>query len=87
MPPTPHAPPSPRFLPLPPQGDSFIFAFHSALDAILFSVESQEALMEGDWPAQLLAQPLCRPLWVTPLGAEQGVNNFSTVGACYCRGR
>eukprot|EP00798_Chlamydomonas_sp_ICE-L_P011265 gene11265-18891_t len=46
------------------EGDSFILAFHTAQDAVMFSAESQEALMLAPWPQALLQHPLCAPVYV-----------------------
>jgi class 3 adenylate cyclase len=50
------------------EGDSFILAFHSAKDAVLFSMELQQALLAAAWPAELLSHPTCQPLLVKDLG-------------------
>eukprot|EP00798_Chlamydomonas_sp_ICE-L_P000098 gene98-5529_t len=41
------------------EGDSFILAFHHPNGAAMFAVEFQEAMMEVDWPQELLEHPLC----------------------------
>ncbi len=39
-------------------------AFHSPKDALLAALEVQEALLHVSWPAALLAQPACAPVYV-----------------------
>ncbi len=39
------------------QGGSFMAAFCSPTDAVRWCLEAQQALLEVDWPAELLAQP------------------------------
>ncbi|KAG2499152.1 hypothetical protein HYH03_002734 [Edaphochlamys debaryana] len=36
------------------EGDSFILAFHTPLDALLFAVEAQQALLDAPWPSALV---------------------------------
>jgi class 3 adenylate cyclase len=36
------------------EGDSFILAFHSPSDALAYAVAAQKALLEADWPQELL---------------------------------
>eukprot|EP00756_Hemistasia_phaeocysticola_P011418 Hpha_TRINITY_DN15119_c6_g2::TRINITY_DN15119_c6_g2_i1::g.126772::m.126772 len=43
-------------------GDAMMLAFGSALDAVRFGVEAQEALVESHWPAALCEHPLCRSI-------------------------
>jgi hypothetical protein len=38
-----------------------IVAFHNPLDALSAAMEAQQALLAADWPADLLAHPLCIP--------------------------
>eukprot|EP00798_Chlamydomonas_sp_ICE-L_P009194 gene9194-16333_t len=39
------------------EGDSFIVAFHTPADALDFAISAQMALLEADWPAELLDSP------------------------------
>ncbi len=39
------------------QGDSFMIAFASVLEALRWCLEAQEALLRAPWPADLLTQP------------------------------
>jgi predicted ATPase/class 3 adenylate cyclase len=39
------------------QGDSFMIAFSTVLEALRWCLEAQEALLRAPWPAELLAQP------------------------------
>ncbi|MBZ4418377.1 adenylate/guanylate cyclase domain-containing protein [Myxococcus sp. RHSTA-1-4] len=39
------------------QGDSFMVAFPSVLEALRWCLDAQEALLRAPWPADLLAQP------------------------------
>ena len=39
------------------QGDSFMVAFSSVLEALRWCLEAQEALLRAPWPAELLTQP------------------------------
>jgi hypothetical protein len=39
------------------EGDSLSIVFHTALDAMRFSLSTQEDLMTADWPAELLEHP------------------------------
>ncbi len=52
------------------EGDSFIIAFHSAEDALLFSTDVQQALMDASWPQELLEHRCCQPIWWA--GREKG---------------
>jgi class 3 adenylate cyclase len=36
------------------EGDSFILAFHSPSDALAYTVAAQKALLEAEWPQELL---------------------------------
>jgi hypothetical protein len=36
------------------QGDSFSIAFHTALDAVTFALELQQALLMAAWPEAIL---------------------------------
>ncbi|KAG2497722.1 hypothetical protein HYH03_004458 [Edaphochlamys debaryana] len=47
------------------EGDSFILAFATPAAAASFAVALQQALLEAEWPAELLAAPSCRPVFVT----------------------
>ncbi|KAG2497706.1 hypothetical protein HYH03_004443 [Edaphochlamys debaryana] len=47
------------------EGDSFILAFATPAAAASFAVALQPALLEAEWPAELLAAPSCRPVFVT----------------------
>lgn len=38
------------------EGDSFTVAFHDALDAVAWALHVQEAMLEADWPEELLDQ-------------------------------
>jgi predicted ATPase/class 3 adenylate cyclase len=42
------------------QGDAFMVAFASAVDAVRWCLAVQEALLHAPWPAELLAQPQAR---------------------------
>ncbi|GFR48855.1 hypothetical protein Agub_g10809 [Astrephomene gubernaculifera] len=46
------------------EADSFVLAFHSPKDALLFAMEAQAALLQVVWPADVLALPACAPLYV-----------------------
>ncbi|KXZ56419.1 hypothetical protein GPECTOR_1g373 [Gonium pectorale] len=39
------------------EGDSFIVAFHRPVDAVLFAVEIQQALLDAPWPSALVWHP------------------------------
>ncbi|MFP2910140.1 adenylate/guanylate cyclase domain-containing protein, partial [Pyxidicoccus sp. 3LFB2] len=39
------------------QGDSFMIAFSTVLEALQWCLSAQEALLRAPWPAELLAQP------------------------------
>ncbi|MCP3141451.1 ATP-binding protein [Pyxidicoccus xibeiensis] len=39
------------------QGDSFMVAFPTVLEALRWCLEAQEALLRAPWPAEILAQP------------------------------
>lgn len=45
-------------------GDSFVMAFHSPKDALLFAMEAQLALLSADWPKEVLDLPSCGQLHV-----------------------
>ncbi|GLI61280.1 hypothetical protein VaNZ11_003629 [Volvox africanus] len=45
------------------EGDSFILAFHRPDAALSFAVEAQQELLEQDWPAELLANEMCTPVY------------------------
>ncbi|KAG2497707.1 hypothetical protein HYH03_004444 [Edaphochlamys debaryana] len=47
------------------EGDSFILAFATPAAAASFAMALQQALLEAEWPAELLAAPSCRPVFVT----------------------
>eukprot|EP00877_Chromochloris_zofingiensis_P009839 jgi/Chrzof1/5108/Cz15g11210.t1 len=36
------------------EGDSFTVAFHDAFDAVAWSLHMQQAMLEAEWPEQLL---------------------------------
>lgn len=42
------------------EGDSFILAFHDPVDALSFTLKTQEALYEAEWPEAILNQPQAR---------------------------
>eukprot|EP00755_Sulcionema_specki_P015477 Sspe_Gene.59506::Locus_32681_Transcript_2_2_Confidence_1.000_Length_3088::g.59506::m.59506 len=46
-------------------GDSFMVAFDTAVDAVLFALSVQEALVQTKWPDEILDHPLCQrcSLW------------------------
>ncbi|KAG2501553.1 hypothetical protein HYH03_000060 [Edaphochlamys debaryana] len=46
------------------EGDSFVLAFHSPKDALLFAMETQAALLQCAWPDELLAIGSCGQLYV-----------------------
>ncbi|KAG1672359.1 hypothetical protein FOA52_010977 [Chlamydomonas sp. UWO 241] len=48
------------------EGDSFIMAFHTATDAVLFCLAVQEQLMAAEWPAELLAHASACEVFATP---------------------
>jgi hypothetical protein len=45
------------------EGDSFILAFHTAHDAVLFSSQLQQELLTAPWPPDLLSTQLCEPAY------------------------
>eukprot|EP00198_Chlamydomonas_reinhardtii_P006519 XP_001695855.1 predicted protein [Chlamydomonas reinhardtii] len=46
------------------EADSFVLAFHSPKDALLFAMEAQAALLNVSWPDELLSLGCCSQLWV-----------------------
>ncbi|KAG2494763.1 hypothetical protein HYH03_007008 [Edaphochlamys debaryana] len=46
------------------EGDSFILVFETPVAAAEFAVALQQALLEAEWPEELLAAPTCRPVFV-----------------------
>jgi hypothetical protein len=48
------------------EGDSFILSFFSAADALAFGQAFQAGLLVLPYPDELLAHPLCSPVWVVP---------------------
>ncbi len=47
------------------QGDSIVLGFHDANSAALAAGEAQASLLDAQWPAALLEDPLCAPLYVS----------------------
>ncbi|KAJ9511227.1 hypothetical protein QJQ45_017170, partial [Haematococcus lacustris] len=50
------------------EGDAFLCAFHSPLDAVLFCLKLQDALLHATWPQELLhcpGVPCCHPVTVS----------------------
>ncbi|KAG2433525.1 hypothetical protein HYH02_012643 [Chlamydomonas schloesseri] len=45
------------------EGDSFILSFYGAPDAVAFCLRAQAALLACTWPAELLQQELCQPVY------------------------
>ncbi|KAG2434837.1 hypothetical protein HXX76_007722 [Chlamydomonas incerta] len=57
------------------EGDSFLLAFHTAQNALVFCLRVQEELVGLAWPEELLQVDVCRPVWVTdtlPAAATTG---------------
>lgn len=50
------------------EGDSFLLALHDVQDAVRFAVSAQKALMEADWPRELLEVKGCRPICMKKTG-------------------
>ncbi|EFJ46911.1 hypothetical protein VOLCADRAFT_118024, partial [Volvox carteri f. nagariensis] len=51
------------------EGDSFILAFHKPETALAFAVETQQELLEVNWPPELLANEACAPVYTSaPVG-------------------
>ncbi|GFR50128.1 hypothetical protein Agub_g12279, partial [Astrephomene gubernaculifera] len=48
------------------EGDSFILAFHTPMDAARFALLAQQALLELPWPAELLEHEDGREVWAEP---------------------
>ncbi|KAL6750967.1 hypothetical protein V8C86DRAFT_758675 [Haematococcus lacustris] len=51
------------------EGDAFLCAFHSPLDAVLFCLKLQDALLHATWPQELLHcpdVPCCHPVTASP---------------------
>ncbi|KAJ9511247.1 hypothetical protein QJQ45_017159 [Haematococcus lacustris] len=51
------------------EGDAFLCAFHSPLDAVLFCLKLQDALLHATWPQELLhcpGVPCCHPVTASP---------------------
>eukprot|EP00756_Hemistasia_phaeocysticola_P028226 Hpha_TRINITY_DN16166_c2_g1::TRINITY_DN16166_c2_g1_i1::g.4374::m.4374 len=46
-------------------GDALMLAFSSALNAVRFSLAAQQGLVDAQWPSELKAHPLCRPVIVS----------------------
>ncbi len=46
------------------EGDSFVVAFASAIEALNFSLEVQKVLLHLEWPATLLAHERAEEVWV-----------------------
>ncbi|GLI68043.1 hypothetical protein VaNZ11_012366 [Volvox africanus] len=46
------------------EGDSFVLAFHSPKDALLFAMEAQAELLKVAWPEEVLALGSCASLYV-----------------------
>ncbi|KAG1668672.1 hypothetical protein FOA52_001280 [Chlamydomonas sp. UWO 241] len=44
------------------EGDSFLLAFHTPIDALGFAVQLQAGLLAADWEPELLAHPSCAPV-------------------------
>ncbi|KAJ9512484.1 hypothetical protein QJQ45_018777 [Haematococcus lacustris] len=79
------------------EGDSFLIAFHTAVDALLFAVDLQEELLQCDWPQELLQHAACAPVWVhsagshthplsatSPSTATPNMNRSSSIGSLAC---
>ncbi|KAL6760532.1 hypothetical protein V8C86DRAFT_1096930 [Haematococcus lacustris] len=79
------------------EGDSFLIAFHTAVDALLFAVDLQEELLQCDWPLELLQHTACAPVWVhsaashthplsvtSPSTSTPNVNRSSSIGSLAC---
>eukprot|EP00198_Chlamydomonas_reinhardtii_P003938 XP_001693274.1 predicted protein [Chlamydomonas reinhardtii] len=57
--------------------DSFILSFYGPADAVAFCLRAQAALLACTWPAELLQQELCRPVYavarsLAPTPPERG---------------
>ena len=63
--------PPPPTTPTPAEGDSFILCFAVAADACAFACSCQLALLEADWPQELLGHPDAELLEVQPKGSPQ----------------
>ncbi|KAL6750965.1 hypothetical protein V8C86DRAFT_758443 [Haematococcus lacustris] len=64
------------------EGDAFLCAFHSPLDAVLFCLKLQDALLHATWPQELLhcpGVPCCHPVTVSP---KPHFNKIVQVSVC-----
>ncbi|KXZ53744.1 hypothetical protein GPECTOR_6g661 [Gonium pectorale] len=52
------------------EGDSFILAFHTAVEAAGFALEIQLVLLQLDWPQELLDHELCAMVRQAPPPAQ-----------------
>eukprot|EP00198_Chlamydomonas_reinhardtii_P006617 XP_001695953.1 predicted protein [Chlamydomonas reinhardtii] len=62
------------------EGDSFLLAFHSPEDALLFAMEAQVALLECGWPMELLDCDVCRPAYVAHNDSDKRANLLADAG-------
>ncbi|GFR50637.1 hypothetical protein Agub_g12884, partial [Astrephomene gubernaculifera] len=63
------------------EGDSFTLAFFSAADATSFALELQTALMDLDWPTQLLEHPSAAEVFLTTKAAAAAAAAASSASA------
>eukprot|EP00210_Caulerpa_lentillifera_P008996 g8586.t1 len=56
------------------EGDAFILAFHTAIDAVRFCIEAQLALLEVQWPDAIIPSSVS-----PPVALNEHTNNLRTV--------